>query len=293
MSNQTKSYIYALAAVLCWSTVASAFKITLQFMDFEQLLLLSSFIAFLTIFIINLKITKLSRVIMYTPKQWLQSVLLGFLNPFLYYLILFKAYSLIPAQEALTLNYIWVVMVVLFSIPVLKQKISLKSFICILISFIGVIIVATHGDLFSLKFSNLSGTLLALGSSLVWALFWLLNVKDKREASLKLLLNFFFGFLFILIIHIANNDIINTNWKGLLGATYIGIFEMGLTFYLWLKALSLSSTTDKISSLIFISPVLSLIFISIFVGETITISTLIGLVLILLGIILQKITNKK
>ena len=31
----------------------------------------------------------------------------GFLNPFLYYIILFKAYSLLPAQEALSLNYTW------------------------------------------------------------------------------------------------------------------------------------------------------------------------------------------
>ncbi|MCK7534006.1 MAG: hypothetical protein MZV63_24785 [Marinilabiliales bacterium] len=36
-----------------------------------------------------------------------------------------------------------------------------------------------------------------------------------------------------------------------------GIFEMGITFWLWLRALQLSPTSDKISNLMYFRTVLS------------------------------------
>jgi drug/metabolite transporter (DMT)-like permease len=73
---------------------------------------------------------------------------------------------------------------------------------------------------------------------------------------------------------------------------YTGIFEMGLTFYLWLKALKLADSSDKISNLVFLAPFLSLLFISIFLRENIYLTTFFGLVLIIGGIIYQK-TGKR
>ena len=55
---------------------------------------------------------------------------------------------------------------------------------------------------------------------------------------------------------------------------------MSITFVIWLMALKYSENTAKVSNLIFLSPFIALIFISITVGETIRIATLIGLVLI-------------
>ena len=40
----------------------------------------------------------------------------------LYYLILLKAYQLLPAQVAQPLNMIWPVILVFLSVPILKQK---------------------------------------------------------------------------------------------------------------------------------------------------------------------------
>jgi len=77
-----------------------------------------------------------------------------------------------------------------------------------------------------------------------------------------------------------------------MAGVYTGIFEMGLTFYLWLKALRLAETSDKISNLVFLAPFLSLVFISIFLGEHIYLTTFLGLVLIIGGIIFQR-TGKK
>jgi len=281
--------LFALLAVAFWSTMSSAFKITLRYIAFDQLLLFASFIGVISLTIINLFGKKRAKLFHLTKKEILSSALMGFLNPFLYYLILFKAYELLAAQIAGTLNYAWPVVLVLLSIPLLKQKISKSSLIAILISFFGLVIISTHGDLLTFTFVNPLGVALAIGSAFVWALYWILNLKDNREASAKILLNLTFGFLYILIlILIKYEKIVVPGWEAMLGTVYIGLFEMSITFVIWLSALKYSSDTAKVSNLIYLSPFLALFIIRITVGETILLSTIIGLAFIVAGIIFQQ-----
>ncbi len=288
MQKQRKAYIYALAAVLFWATIGSAFKLTLRYVDFIHILLYASFISIILLSSILWiqKKTILLRSI--TKKDILRSAGLGFLNPYLYYITLLKAYDLLLAQEAVVINYVWPIALVLLSIPMLKQTISLKSFLAILISFAGVVIIAIKGNLNQLHFSNIEGVLLALVSTVFWALFFILNVKDKRDAVLKMLLNFIFGFIYVLITIALFYEIKIPNIEGIIGSIYIGIFEMGITFVIWLKSLQLSSSTAKVSNLIFLSPLLSLILVSLVVGEQIMGYSIIGLLFIMGGIILQR-----
>ncbi|MFW6224177.1 MAG: DMT family transporter, partial [Bacteroidota bacterium] len=172
--------------------------------------------------------------------------------------------------------------------PLLGQKLSLKSVIALLISFSGIVVIGTKVKPTSLEFTNWFGDLLALGSSIIWALFWLFNVKNKLNESLKLFLNFFWGSSYSLILMLFTGGIQAPALHGIAGAAYVGIFEMGLTFVLWLKAMQLTERTDKISQLVFLSPFLSLFFIRIFVGEQIHTYTITGLLLIVAGIILQQ-----
>lgn len=288
MEKQKQAYLYAITAILFWSTMASAFKVSLRHLDFLQLLFFSSIASVVVLFLIVLVQNKLSLFKEYSGKDYLRSAMLGFLNPFLYYVVLFKAYSLLPAQEAQPLNYTWSIVLVLLSIPILRQKIGLKSILAILISYFGVLVISTRGDLFGLTLSNPTGVALALGSSVIWALFWIYNVKDKRDDVAKLFLNSLFGFAFISITLLASSKRPMFDIRGLAGATYVGFFEMGITFVLWLKALRLSRTTAQVSNLIYLSPFVSLVLIHLIVGETIMLSTITGLVFIVAGIILQQ-----
>lgn len=293
MQNQRKAYFFAILSVLCWSTVATAFKIALSELSYSNLLLLSSSFSVIVLLIILSIEKKLSLLKKQTSRQLIYSILLGFLNPFLYYIVLFKAYSLLPAQEALTLNYTWAIVVSLLSIPILKQKIRLLNIIALIISFLGVIVIATKGNLFDLRFENPLGVTLALSSSIIWGFFWILNLKDKRDGILKLFMNCFFGLLFIVFYNIAGNTITMPSVKGLLAASYVGLFEMGITFVFWLNALKYTKSTAKISNLIFLSPFLSLFFISLILGEQILVSSVMGLLLIVTGIIIQGFIKEK
>lgn len=289
MKNQERAYIFAIIAILLWSTIASAFKITLQYINYYQLLLYASFFSCLILLIILIGQRKIAQLKKLSLRDYAASALLGFLNPFLYYLTLLKAYSLLKAQEAGTLNYIWPITLVLLSIPLLKQKIGWKSIIAIFLSFFGIIIISTEGRLASLEFREPLGVLLAVGSSIFWALYWIFNIKDKRDESVKLFVNFVFGTFYTLIYIFFTSGFEFIGYMGLYGALYIGLFEMGITYLLWLMALKYSSNTAKVSNLVYISPFISLIIIRLFVGERILWATIVGLAFIIGGIILQQI----
>ncbi len=296
MEKQKIAYIYAAVAILFWSTIAAVFKISLPYysdvldLHLLHLLFFASLISSIALFLHLLISNKLNLIKSFSKTDYLYSALMGFLSPFLYYLILLNAYSILSAQEAMTLNWLWPMTLVLLSIPLLKQKIKSRSIIAITISFFGVFIIATRGNLLGFKFTNPIGILLALGSTIIWALFWIYNTKDKQDETVRLFLNFIFGTFFIFISIVIFDKMKMPDMKGMLGAAYIGLFELGITFLLWLKALKLSKTTAHVANLVFLAPFLSLVVISFVVEEKILISTVIGLIFIVGGIIVQKLS---
>ena len=115
------------------------------------------------------------------------------------------------------------------------------------------------------------------GSSLIWASFWIFNLRDEREEVAKLFISFGFGCLYVLVMLGFGPGIELPSLPGLGGAIYSGLFEMGLTFVVWLKALRLSASAARMSNLVFLSPFISLLLIRVIVGERILLSTLVGL----------------
>ena len=283
------AYFYALAAVVFWSTSATAFKLSLRHIDTLGLLFFASLTSTVALLIYVGLTGKLALLRTFTKRDYLFSAGMGFLNPFLYYVILFKAYSLLLAQEAQPINFVWPLTLVLLSIPLLGQRIKLGSIIAICISFSGVVVIGTRGDVLGFRFSNPTGVLLALSTTIVWSLFWIFNTKDKQEATVRLLLNFAFASLFILIVLLIWGRPAIPAVRGLVGGIYVGLFEMGITFLLWLKALKTAKTTAHIVNLIYLVPFLSLLLIAAVLREPVFPSTLVGLVLIVTGIVSQKL----
>ena len=290
--------LFGLGTVAIWSTVASAFKISLRHLDPLQLLLcacVASLVALAGILAFQGKLGELKKV---TRSQLIRCGLLGVLNPFLYYVILFKAYDLLPAQEAQPLNYTWAITLSLLAVPMLGQKMSLKDLGAILVSYFGVVVISTHGDILALEFSNPTGVALALGSTIIWALFWIFNTRSTVDSTVGLFLNFLFGLPLILGTTLFYSELPAFTMEGMLGAAYIGFFEMGITFALWLTAMKYAALPDggstvRIANLIFLSPFVSLIFIHFLVGEEILPATIMGLGFIIAGNALMQFNPKK
>ncbi len=290
--NQKKAYIFAITSVAIWSTVATAFKITLRHTSVVNMLFVSTLVSMITLFLIILIEKKYYLLKKITLKDITYSMVLGLLNPLLYYIVLFNAYDLLRAQEAQAINYTWAITLTILAYFFLGQKLTIGDIIGLILSYLGVYIIATKGDIFTFDIkTNPLGIALALLSTVIWALYWILNTRDKLYPAIRLFLNFTWGSLSILIIFLLQKDPLPLS--GILGGIYIGLFEMGITFFFWSKALKYTTSTAKVSILIYLSPFLSLLFIHFIVGETIYFSTLIGLFMIIGGIIIQKMWPQK
>lgn len=294
VKNQRRAYLFALLAVLFWSTISSALKITLRYMAFDQMLLWSVLGGIFILTVINQTGKHALKLKHLTKKDFLSSAIMGFFSPFMYYLILFKAYDLLEAQIAGVLNYTWPIVLVLLSVPMLKQKISFKSLLAISISFLGILLVSTRGNFETFHVLNPLGVSFAVGSAFFWAFYWIFNMRDRREDSGKILLNLIFGFFYILLYFLFMGKApVFPDVKGIIGSLYIGLFELSFTYVIWLKALNYSKNVVRVSNLIYLSPFLALFWIQEAVGETIHLFTIAGLALIVLGIILQQIVQKR
>lgn len=287
MKRQNRAYMYAGATVLLWSTVATGFKIALRDLDHLQVLFIASIVSMLSLLVVLLLQGNGSKIRTITRSEFKRSALVGFLNPFFYYFILFKAYDLLPAQEAQPLNWTWPITLSLMSALLLKQRLTIRTLIAVVLCFFGVLIISTHGDFTAFHFTNLTGDILAVGSSLIWALYWILNLKDEREPVVKLFLNFVFGSIYITVAVLFLSEFPTTLSVSFGAAVYTGLFEMGLAFVFWLKALNLSRDSASVGIFAYMTPFLSLIFISLVLGEKILPSSVVGLVFIIGGIVVQ------
>ena len=292
MTDQKRAYIYALITVALWSTIASASKISLRYLRPAELLFVATLVSIFVLLLILVSQKKIGQLVVLTKKDWVRSFQYGFLNPFLYYLILFKAYDLLPAQQAQIINYTWAITLTLLSIPFLGQKVAKMQWLAIVVSYFGVFVIATRGNLLGMSFDNPRGVVFALASTVIWALYWILNTKDGRDPVIGIFLNFICALPFIILYMLLTEGLRILPIQGVAGAAYIGVCEMAVGFVLWLKAMKYTDNTAKIANLIFIAPFASLVFIYFLVGEKIYPSTYAGLIFVVTGLVIQSFTRK-
>lgn len=290
-TSDSKAFFYALLAIFFWSTVATAFKLSLNFSTPEQLVFISSFFSAIFFLIVSLFSGSLKEIKMWSSKDWMIVILLALINPTFYYWVLFKAYALLPAQQAQVINYSWGVLLALLSALFFKHKLSLKLMCGLFICYIGVALVSQFWTV-QTGASALSGILFALLSTVLWSSYWLIKKYFKHDPMNALTVSFIISLPLMLIIH-HPLSLQLVNWRGWFGGFYVGLFEMGVTFVLFQKAIRMTSSIPKISALIYLSPILSLILIWKFLDEPITLWTLGGFGLILIGNLLVQKTNEQ
>jgi len=289
MEGDGRALLLGLSAVLLWSTVATAFKIALRYMDVYQLLLYASVFSALSLFLVVLRRGRaglLRRYFSDTPGYFVGVALL---NPCAYYLVLFNAYDLLPAQQAQAINYTWAIMLTLMAVPLLGQRLHGRDIVATLVGYGGVLIIATRGDVSSLRFDSGKGVALALSSTVIWAYYWIVSARNRRDPAVSLCINFVLATPVCLVLCLVFSAPEFPDWRGFLAAAYVGLFEMGVTFLLWSAALRGASRVARISDLIFLAPFVSLIFIQGVLGEPVHPATLAGLCLIVPAALFQQI----
>jgi drug/metabolite transporter (DMT)-like permease len=289
MDRDRKALLLGLGAVLFWSTVATAFKVALRYLDVYQLLLYSTLVSALFLLAVVLYRRQGRLLIAYLRETPGYFFAVALLNPCIYYLVLLTAYDLLPAQQAQTINYTWAITLSLMAVPLLGQRLHGRDILAAVMGYSGVVVIATRGDVLGLHFDSLRGVTLAVLSTVVWAYYWILGARNQRDGAVSLCLNFMLALpVCVLLCHLFSSLVL-PGWPGLLAASYVGLFEMGVTFLLWSAALRSARRVARVSNLIFLSPFLSLIFIQAILGEAIHPATLLGLCLIVPAALLQQL----
>ena len=272
--------LLGITAVLMWSTVAVGFKLGLRNMEPIQLLWIGSCFSWV--------LFSTCCVIFPNQRQEIPHVaracLLGLLNPLLYYIVLLTAYDLLPAHVAQPLNYTWAIVTALLAIPMLGQKLRPSTFIGILVGYLGVLLLVTKGQLSgSFGFDPL-GVSLALGSTLIWAVYWIWSVSVRLEPWWFMWYGFTVAVPLLTVLCYFTVGFPSLILSNLGYGAWIGLLEMGFAFLLWQRAISSTTSVAKLSQLIFLSPMISLLLIYTILGESIHYTALIGICLIFVGL---------
>lgn len=285
MTDNTKSIVLAGTAVLSWATVATAFKIALQHLTVFNMLLVATATA-TVIYAVAMTIEGKWRELRFMPVRLVaQTMGLGVLNPVIYYLVLFQAYDMLPAQVAQPVNYAWPIVLLVLLAIFNHEPIPGKKYIGMAISVAGVVCISLGGGGVEGAVSA-GGILMALLSAVLWASYWMLNnrLRDKIDTTVSLFLGFSAGCVVLLLGGLFVGIDIDSA-SGLLSGVYIGCFEMGIPFLTFGMALRLTSNPALVNQMCYLSPFLSLFLIAMVLGETIAPATYAGLALIVAGLV--------
>jgi drug/metabolite transporter (DMT)-like permease len=283
---KNKAYVFALTASLLWGSSAAIVKLLLKNLNSLQILLYASLFASITLFLIVVFQNKFSIIRSYKIKDYLRFAYMGFIGVFLYYFFLYLALSYLKAQEAFIINYLWPIMIVIFAVPILGEKFTTKKTVAILLSFIGVVIIATQGNLQQLHFAKPLGVILAVIAAVSYAIFSVLGKKQNDDKTTSMMFYYIFTFVYTLIAVKIFGFIPHVVGIQLIGLLWTGVFTSGGAFLLWFLALKYGDTT-KIANIAFLTPFFSLIYIYFLLHEKIQIYSIIGLIFICIGIFIQ------
>lgn len=293
MNKGIKSILLASAAVLSWSTVATAFKIALRTMSVYEMVLVSCITAtiFFTVWLaFTGGLRELRRL---SPKVWLSFAIVGLVMPTSYYPVLFAAYSDIPAQVAQPVNYIWPILLTLMLAIFGGRKLKGIELVGMFISLSGVVCISTAGGFGDGVISG-RGIALALLSAFLWAVYWIVNdrVRNSASESVSLFLTFLFGSVYMLLA-MPFMPAPQLGLDAFASGIYIGIFEMAFPFVCFGLAIRIAVNPAVINQMCYLAPFLSLFFISTILGEAILPTTFIGLALIVAGLVFNAFVERR
>lgn len=281
--QERRALVLALLSVALWSTVATGFKLGLRELSPVQLLLLGCLIALAFFAAARPFVTATL-----TLRQHIIAAALGLLNPLAYYLVLFEAYDRLPAQIAQPLNFTWAIALALLAIPLLRQRLSARGWTGICVGYAGVVVLLTQGEFDGFGRFDPLGTALALSSSVIWAMYWILTVRLGIHPVPLMLNGFAVATVAVGAICWMTTGLPALNLRVVGYGAWVGLVETGVTFLLWHRALALTGNAGRIGQLIFLSPFLSLVLIANVLGEDIHPSAVVALAMIVGGLALSR-----
>ena len=281
-----KNYVYALLTIFIWSTMAAIVKLLLFDIPNLQALSISSVFAFLFLLILNIKNGTIKELKKYKAKDYLIMAGLGFIGLFLYSALYYYGLIELTSQEACIINYLWPLMLVIFSILILKEQLTFLKVAAMLCSFTGIVILSMGGSFSSSGNAGL-GMISCIVAAACYGLFSVLNKKADYDQNIAMMVNWLVVAVCAAIVGLLTEDwtpIVGVQWLGMI---WLGVVIDALAYLLWALALKGVKNTAKIANLAYLTPFLSLIVSAIVLKEKIELRAIVALIFIIGGILVQ------
>lgn len=292
-TNKTARSFFSLGlCILSWGLIPVATKNILFELNNLQMLFYSTIFSCIVMGGIVLFQKKASVLATYSMRDYTKIGVLGFLGTYVYYVLLYGALALTSASEGFILAYTWPMLVIILALPLLRERLTVKKLYSICISFLGIVVIVTHGSIFTLSFTSLQGDMLALGGAGVFALFSVLGKKYQYDQVVSVFIYFVTALVFITPTLFIFSSLKMPSFHVWLWLLLNGFVVNGISYIFWFKALEYGDTS-VISNALYLTPFLSLVYIALFLGEQILLSSVVGLVIIIVGIVLQSVNRRR
>ena len=284
--DKKEALFLTIIASSLWGTSFPAIKIGLQYMDAYTFVFLRFFFALLVMFALIFLTKKFS----FNFNKRLM-LFLGVTNG-LAYLLQYIGMSYTSASKSSLLVNLTVVWVALLSPILIKEKIGRKKLSGVILSLIGILFITTNLNFESLGIGNIFGDFTVILSGIIWALFILYN-KPLVDQSKSLIVPLTWLLLFtilplISVVPYTAGNFLNLPLEAWIAIIYTAVFCWNIPYYIWSKGLKKISPVT--SSIILLNEIIVSVIISIiFLGESLTIISGIGAVIIMIAILLVSI----
>lgn len=200
------------------------------------------------------------------------------------WVLLFQGYKNTTISIATLSYYIAPIFIVVLSIIVLKEKITTKKIICIILAIIGLLLVLDIKNLANIEDNNhILGILYSVLAAVFYAIVVILNKFIKRLSGFKITIVQLLVSTIILIpltIFNSTRSLISMDFLSLGLLLFVGIIHTGIAYLLYFSSVK-EIEGQSIAILSYMDPIFALIISGLFLGEKMTIIQLLGGILIL------------
>jgi drug/metabolite transporter (DMT)-like permease len=174
----------------------------------------------------------------------------------------------------------------------LSESFGTVKIIGLMIAFVGAIAVVTKGafNADTIHLPSTTGDLLALASSLNWAIFSIASKPMLKRLPPTLMMAYvmFLGWLFVLPFFAASqawNDLNLLTAPGWSAVSFLGLLCSGVAYIFWYDALA-QIDASQVASFIYLEPLVTVAVAAAVIGESFTLAGFLGGMTILLGVYL-------
>ena len=195
------------------------------------------------------------------------------------WVLLFQGYKNTTISIATLSYYIAPVFIIILSIVVLKEKITMKKILCIIVAIIGLLLVLDIKSIGNIGDNNhLLGILYSVLAAVFYAIVVILNKFIKRLSGLKVtIVQLLVSTLILMPLTIINStrSIISLDILSLVLLLFVGIVHTGIAYLLYFSSVK-EIEGQSIAILSYMDPIFALLIAGLFLGEKMTIIQLFG-----------------